>query len=104
MTDLIGGDFGDIGGAPEVPSSPPFALAQGAVMDSGAFQARWGAIVATHVQQRPMRPGVPLTTEMIEMQLRQCGINVIASGALSATSLKFYFFARQSSGPPSTSP
>jgi len=92
--DFMGGDFGGNVDAPAV-STAAVALLPGAVLDGGVFQARWASLPGQHVQQRQVRPGVQLTTETVEAALRQSCIYVIASGALSSTSFKFYFFARQ---------
>lgn len=109
MDDLLGG--GDSAPAPAVQSPPPltapsFTLSfDGVAMDGGSFQARWGQLPQLPMQQRQMRPSVgQLTTAVIEDALRRTGIFVIASGTIppGATpwqAMKFYFYARQNTGP-----
>jgi len=100
MDDLLGGD-------PAIPSAPaaqPFSLALGAAMDGAAFEARWSQLPTQPQQQRQARPGA-VTTGPVEEACRQKGIYVIASGAIpQSQALKFFFYARQASGPPPPMP
>jgi len=100
MGDLLGGMDSSPAALPSAP--PPFSLSLDAVLDSSTFQARWGVLPQTQPQQRQMRPSnVPLTTQAVEESLKQNGIKVIASGN-TGQSMKFYFFARQATGPAPT--
>jgi len=105
MDDLLGGGDSTASVQPQAaaPFAPPFALAfDGVTMDGNSFQARWGQLPQQPLQQRQMRPSTgPLTTASIEEALRRTGIYVIASGTVPpGSSMKFYFYARQATGPP----
>merc|ERR1712185_26902 len=66
-------------------------------MSGQQFEGFWSQLPQAQQQQRQMRP-VQITTAMIEESLRQRGIYVIASGPMP-NALKFFFFAKQLSGP-----
>merc|ERR1711897_22153 len=85
---------------------PPFALDLDATMDGNTFQARWAQLPPLPVQHRPMKPlAPPLSTATIEGQLKRVGIHVIASGNIPpGQALKFFFYARQATGPAGASP
>lgn len=96
----VGFDFNPLDRSQAAPPEPQFTLAQGISMDGGQFEARWSKLPAQPPLQRPMRPLSSLTTAMVESTLRNCGIYVVASGQLpGSAALKFYFFARQATGP-----
>mmetsp|Transcript_39931 Transcript_39931/g.87163 ORF Transcript_39931/g.87163 Transcript_39931/m.87163 type:complete len:851 (+) Transcript_39931:130-2682(+) len=107
MTDLLGMED-LLGGGDPVPQSPQvsFTLSRDAAMDGQTFQARWAQLPQPETKQRSMRP-VPLaavSTAAVEEALRRVCINVIASGNIPpGQAMKFYFYARQASGPPATS-
>eukprot|EP00428_Durinskia_dybowskii_P013958 CAMPEP_0170223240 /NCGR_PEP_ID=MMETSP0116_2-20130129/11318_1 /TAXON_ID=400756 /ORGANISM="Durinskia baltica, Strain CSIRO CS-38" /LENGTH=834 /DNA_ID=CAMNT_0010473939 /DNA_START=28 /DNA_END=2532 /DNA_ORIENTATION=+ len=96
MDDLLGG------GSPVTVASlaapPPFSLAVGAMMDSSRFEGLWARLPQLPTQQRQARP-VAATTASVEEAARRSGINVVASGQMGEA-LKFFFFAKQASGPP----
>lgn len=106
-SDLLGMDD-LLGGEPAMPSAPaaaqPFSLAHGAAMDGAGFEARWSQLPTQPQQQRQARP-VAVTIGAVEEACRQKGIYVIASGAIpQSQALKFFFYARQGSGPPPPMP
>lgn len=106
MSDLLGSSdiFDQI---PSAPLASSFSLATGAVMDGAVFQARWAQLPQQPLQQKQMRPlgqTPPSTPAAVEEMLRRVGIQVIASGTIPpGQSMKFYFYARQATGPPGAS-
>eukprot|EP00928_Gymnodinium_smaydae_P079144 TRINITY_DN6314_c0_g2_i1.p1 TRINITY_DN6314_c0_g2~~TRINITY_DN6314_c0_g2_i1.p1 ORF type:complete len:874 (-),score=199.29 TRINITY_DN6314_c0_g2_i1:189-2534(-) len=107
MEDLLG--MGDLLGGADSPmpaasrAAPSFTLAPAVSMDGASFQARWAALPALPPQQRMLRnpPSMALSTAVIEAAVRRVGIHVIASGNAGGV-LKFFFYAKQASGPDST--
>lgn len=104
--DLLGGDssadkggfdFNPIDRAP--PGVPQFSLAHGAKMTGPQFEASWSRCPAANQQSRQMRPVPQLSCGLIEERFRQIGINVVASGQQPDSTLKFFFYAKQASGP-----
>lgn len=96
MDDLLGGLDPVAPAAPVQSASAPFALARDVRMSGEDFQARWGRLPDAAAHSRQCRPGVAMTTDVVEESLRQAGIYVIASGVIpGSTAMKFYFFAQQ---------
>jgi len=116
LSDLlgVGGDpFGDpfapaapVQSTPAIPPAPPaFTLATGVVMDSQQFQGRWSQVGQLPPQSRQMRPTLmPVTTATVEEVLRRKGVSVIASGMLPGNAMKFFFYAKQATGPAAANP
>lgn len=95
--DLLGG-LGGGSAPPPAPAAVPFTLAP-SQLDANAFQTQWAQLQQQEQQQKQMQPSVaPLATASVEGPLRQVGINVVASGN-QGTFFKFFFYAKQGSGP-----
>lgn len=103
MDDLLGDDpmadpLKPAGGYSGPAAPPQFSLAPGAALSGQQFEAFWSQLPQQQ-HQRQLRPIGQLTCPMVEECLKQRGISVIASGPQPGF-MKFFFFAKQGSGPP----
>jgi len=100
MGDLLGGfdDVPSAGYQVQAPAAlPQFSLATGVSLTGQQFESLWAGRQTANQQQRQMR-NASVTTAMVEESLRQRNICVVASGPQEG-GLKFFFFAKQASGP-----
>lgn len=107
MEDLLGlGDSASPPPPPPPPSPQVFELApaEQVTLDAAAFQDLWGKWAANSTEHRPMRPGLVVQTGPVEQCLRASGLRTMASGQVPPSTSKFYFVARQQTGPAPNDP
>jgi hypothetical protein len=101
IDDLLGMGFGGGGAAAPAPApagaSRLVAVGSGAALDSGAFQARWGALAASPalaLQAQRLPPG---GSAEVEAWARGAGLATIASGDTGAA-LKWFVYGQDDAG------